>query len=90
MTTEDIESFLESSGSLRLGEDNSFDWCVIGIASRCGMQDILAYDVDKVIEHLTSQGMSHHEAQEWYILNIEGSYMGEGTPIYINKGEDLE
>ena len=62
-----------------------FDSAIIGIAERCGLGPIIAYDTDLVIEAIMAHdGVTHEEAIEWYDYNIVGAYDGETTPIFIN------
>lgn len=60
-----------------------YDHCVIGIASRIGQEDCVAYDMECVIDALVASGMDHDEAQEFFEFNIAGAYIGERTPIFI-------
>jgi hypothetical protein len=62
---------------------DGFDKAIIGTAYRCGLNRVLAYDVNKIIKKLISQGMNEEEAWEYFEFNIEGAYMGEYTPIFI-------
>jgi len=70
---------------MRLGSvnDTTFDECIIGTATRCGMDVVLVYDVEKIIDILIQQGMSDEEAWEYYGFNIEGAYVGEKTPLFF-------
>lgn len=44
------------------------------------------YDADKIISILCRDSqMTYEEALEFYEFNILGSYVGPGTPIYINR-----
>lgn len=62
-----------------------FDDAIIGIASRCGQNDIIAYDVSKCLTILQERdGMDYEEALEFFEYNVIGAYMGENTPIFIN------
>ena len=68
---------------------DGFDDAILGIASRCGQNDLIAYDVNKIISILMERdGMDYEEAQEFFEFNIVGAYMGENTPIFITKPED--
>jgi len=44
---------------------------------------VAVYDIEKMITHFQSQGMTREEAQEWVDFNILGAYVGELTPIHI-------
>ena len=70
---------------------DGFNDCIIGLASRCGKQDLVAYDVQKMIDQMQKQdGMTEEEAWDFYSFNIAGAWMGEGTPIFVDPGVDLE
>jgi hypothetical protein len=86
MTRHDIadiygEELLE--GMMLLDPPEKFDHCIVGIASRCGMQACAVYDRDKIMELLESEGMTHEEADEYISYNIEGAYVGETTPLVM-------
>ena len=61
-----------------------YDECIIGVALRAGQPDIIAYNIDAIIEELVKQGMTTEEAIEFFEFNIVGAYVGERTPIFIN------
>lgn len=46
---------------------------------------LAVYDRDKCIEILESQGMTPEEAQEYFYFNTQGAYVGEQTPIFLEK-----
>jgi len=56
---------------------DGFNEAVIGV---CG--DKLVYSIEKIIEKLM-EDMSEEDAWEYYSYNIEGSYVGEQTPLYV-------
>ena len=69
---------------------DGFDDAIIGVASRCGISDLIAYDVSKIIDILQKRdGMTHEEAQEYFEFNVIGAYMGEHTPIFITPTDYL-
>jgi len=63
---------------------DGFDDAIIGMSTRIGDDSLIAYDYDKCIEILQRE-MSYEEAVEYMEFNIVGSYVGEGTPIFIKK-----
>jgi len=70
---------------------DGLDDAIIGIASRCGLPDVLAYDVEKVLDILvTRDGMEYGEAREFFDFNIAGAFVGDTTPVWIEKLEELE
>lgn len=75
---------------------DGLDEAIIGIGSRCGQKDLIIYDIDKVIWILMQRdGMTDEEAVEFFEFNIQGSWQGEETPIWMRpydiddiEGED--
>jgi len=68
--------------------DGEFDEAIVGITRRDGVA-VLVYDTEKVIDCLTKDGTSVEDAWDWYFFNIEGAYMGPGTPMYITTMKTL-
>ncbi len=67
---------------------DGFDDAIIGTASQFGQDTVLAYNVDKVIEILMNRdGMPYEDALEFFSFNIEGAYVGDGTPVWIHAIE---
>ena len=56
---------------------------IIGVGSRCGQDDVVCYDAEKVIQIFVSQGMSYEEAQEYAECNVFGAWVGDKTPMWI-------
>jgi hypothetical protein len=67
-----------------LDPPDAYDKCIIGIASRIGQEDCIAYDRDKVIRELMSDGMNEEDAEDFFSFNIAGAYVGARTPIFID------
>ena len=42
------------------------------------------YDRDVIVDNLMKDGMTSEEAIEYFYYNIEGSYVGEKTPLYAS------
>ena len=78
---DNIESGLTADG---------FDEAIIGISERFGRNPIVAYDKDKCIEKLESDGMTYGEAVEFFDFNVIGSWMGEETPEFITLYKENE
>jgi hypothetical protein len=66
-------------------DPEKFDKCIIGVASRCGMQSSVVYDRDELIKAYMDEGMSVEEACEWIAFNVEGAYVGETTPLIMDR-----
>ena len=59
---------------------DGFDSCIIGKDSR----DRAIYDADAMIDVLIMRDdMTREEAEEFFWYNIDGSHLGDGTPIYV-------
>ena len=70
------EGFLKADG---------FDTAIIGVSSDYR----LVYSIEKIIETLVSRNnWTHEDAADYFFFNIEGSYFGEQTPIFINLLND--
>ena len=60
-----------------------FDDCIIGLCTRFGMDTVVLYDRDKVLEKLVKrEGMTYEEAVEFFEYNQIGAWVGEGTPAF--------
>jgi len=62
---------------------DGFDEAFLGIATRCGQPPVAVYDADRCIQLLVDGGMEYEEAMEYYSFNIEGAWVGPGTPCFI-------
>jgi len=78
------EELSDEYGDLLFMTEAEFDEAIIGVAERIGMEAVVAYDIDKIIEIL-SRDMTEEEAIEYFDFNIIGAYVGERTPVYIKK-----
>jgi len=67
---------------------DGFDDCIIGICQGFGVEPVVAYDYDLVIAQLQSHGMSYEEAVEYHEFNQAGAYVGERTPVFIQRIEN--
>ena len=67
---------------------DGLDDAIIGVGARCGQPDIVAYNVEKVLEILVARDeMTYEEALEFYELNIAGAGVGDQTPLWVRVGE---
>ena len=65
---------------------NGFDEAIIGLDTSDEIFRVV-YDIDKIIEISTKDDETTEEdALEYFYNNIQGSYVGAGTPIYIHAG----
>lgn len=63
---------------------DGYDDAIIGVVERIGLE-VVCYDLDKVIEILMKQGMDEEDAWEWYQFNMVGSWVGEKTPVFLQR-----
>ena len=63
---------------------DGFEEAVVGMCERFGAVPVVAYDMDKCIEILIERdGMGYEEAVEYFDFKVAGSYVGEGTPLFL-------
>ncbi len=73
------------------GDKDGYNEALIGYGSRCGMNDVAIYSIEKILDILMFKyEMSSEDAVEWYEYNIAGSYVGENTPIFVQDLRNLE
>lgn len=78
---------LITDGMLKM---DGFDDCVVGICERFGMEAVLAYDRDKVIEKLVADGMTQEEAEDFFEYNQIGAWMGDRTPVFVTLFKNIK
>ena len=65
---------------------NGFEEAIIGLDTS-GEVFRVVYDIDAIISILMERDeMTEEDALEYFSYNVQGSYVGEGTPIYIYGG----
>ena len=60
----------------------------IGLGEQFFNPPIAVYDREKCIEIL-ARDMTYEEAVEYFEFNVIGAWVGEQTPMFLRKGEDL-
>jgi hypothetical protein len=75
-----------------LGDENpealtadGFEDAFIGICRRSSKPPLAAYSYEKCIKVIMRDGTSEEEAVEHFEYNVIGSWVGEGTPVFIQK-----
>ena len=72
----------------QFGEDlmvlDGYDDCIIGVCERFGMDDVVLYDKEKIIQKLMKD-MGHEDAMEYFEYNIIGSFVGAKTPAFFER-----
>ena len=62
---------------------DGFDNCILGSVT-INDEEVLAYDIAKMIQTLMSEGLTEEDAIDHFEFNIACAYVGEDTPIYID------
>ena len=66
-----------------------YDDCVIGVLERYGMEKIVLYDKEKIIQKLIDDGCDSYEgALEYYEYNQLGGWHGDKTPGFLIRLPD--
>lgn len=80
-----IEQFLTEEETVHLpdGLDDAF----VGIARQFNIP-FAVYDRQKCINLLATNMDSYEEAEEYFEYNIASSYLGGGTPAFIDLSEE--
>jgi len=91
----DTLDFIEDAvpeAMLMEGHDNA----LIGYIERFGSEPVACYDYNVVIRNLMNEFYGHEEEQEayeaaieWYQYNMIGAWVGEGTPCFLLKPEEV-
>jgi hypothetical protein len=72
---------------------DNYDEAIIGPAMIWRDQqrvNVLVYDAESIREILMRDGMSFEEAREFIEYNIEGGYLGIGTPVLVWPQDDWD
>jgi hypothetical protein len=96
MTKEEIiDSIIEIAGedyAILLAD--GYEDAYIGIARQFTKNPLALYDRNKCIDILVNRdGMSDEEAEEYFQYNVEGAWVGENTPMFLQPlklNEELE
>jgi hypothetical protein len=74
---------------------DGFDEAIIGMAERINLGPVVAYDTNKIIKILADDMDDKLDeetkmvlAYEYFEFNILGAWVGDNTPIFINKIEN--
>lgn len=66
---------------------NGMEEAIIGVARQFGIPFVV-YDRSRCIEILMQQRMTFIEAEEYFSLNVEGGWLGSGTPLVLEFPDD--
>lgn len=63
---------------------DGFEEAFIGIGYQFN-RPMAVYDTDKCFEILMRDGMTEEEAREYFEFNVLGAYVGDYTPMFLNR-----
>ena len=67
-------------------EEKHYDKCIVGVVESFGKSPVVCYDKQLLLDTMVEQGMeSLEEALEYFEFNVLGSYVGEATPVFLEK-----
>jgi hypothetical protein len=75
---------------MRLEPADFYDRFIVGVAYRFNIGPVLAYDMPGILRAHVADGMTPDEAEEHFSFNTLGSWVGEGTPVFLNAAPDRE
>lgn len=82
-TTSNVDRILELYPDSEFMVADGFDNAIIGFDPT---NEKLVYSSEKCVEILIKDNnMSETEALEYFYFNVEGAYVGEKTPLFINE-----
>ena len=63
---------------------------IVGIVERCSQEPLIVLDREKIIRILMKRDrMKRGEAEEFCETNIIGAWMGDGTPMFLTRMENV-
>lgn len=77
---EHLEQTLEDGETIKLADGMEAGF--LGVARQFN-KAFAVYDRDRCLAKLMTDGMNLSEAQEWMSYNVEGAYVGEDTPAFL-------
>jgi len=77
------KELVEQTGDESLLFADGFDSCIIGYALYNGVYKVI-YDKSKILIELSKQ-MSFEESDEYFLYNIQNAYVGDRTPVYVDR-----
>jgi len=76
-----LEQFAEENPDALTAD--GFDDAFIGICRRFSLPALAAYSYEKCLEIIMKDGANYEEAVEHFEFNVIGSWVGDGTPVFI-------
>lgn len=81
-----IREYLDTQDEdfLLLGPE-AYDTAIVGLVDRPEGGRAVCYDVEKVLEVLMADGMDEEGAQDFFDFNIAGAFLGENSPVFLER-----
>ena len=81
-----LDEIIEQYPDIEFLKADGFDDALIGVCdNRWSGEMVLVYSKTKCLEILiTRDKMGKEEAEEYFDFNVEGAYMGDKTPIWVD------
>ena len=77
------EKISEDYPDLLVMDPEYLDAAILGVVTRMGLEAV-CYDTDKVIRLLMGHDkMTYEEAIEYFEYNMQGAWVGEHTPVFL-------
>lgn len=81
---EEVSGFLEDADMSAISADG-FDDAILGVATDFNSESRIVYSVTGCINILMQRdGMTYVDALEHFSFNVQGAYIGEQTPIWVD------
>jgi hypothetical protein len=76
---------------LELLAADGYDAAIVGVVNGIGLPaPLVVYDRELVLQVMqVVDGMTEEDAHEHFSFNVEGSYVGENTPVFLTRLKDL-
>lgn len=82
-----MDKLLDLFPEMEFFKADGFDEAIIGMEPNTGK---VIYDIDIMAQVLVDEGLSETEALEYLDYNVLNAYVGELTPIYIKRIDDVQ
>jgi hypothetical protein len=83
-----LDRYAEETGLTLLTADG-FDEAIVGVARQFTKTFVL-YDLERVLQILMRDGLTREEAEEHFEFNIVGAFVGDATPAFLIRREQLD
>ncbi len=90
MGAQDVLDWLSETEceAMRLEPAVFYDPHIVGVAYRFNVGPVIAYDMKGILQAHVAEGMTYDEAVEFFNFNTIGSWVGEGTPMFIDRSPE--